>query len=200
MEANDREPWLGLPYGTVRLVEHDPRWSVEFERVAAQLRPALGSLVVAVEHVGSTAVAGLIAKPILDVAVGLTAEADTLTVTRVLDTHRYEFRGDAGEEGGLVFVLNDRPLHRVAHLHVVRFGDRQWRDYLAVRARLRSDSTARADYADLKWRLARQFADDRRAYTAAKNSFVEALLATAAPPDSSAKEAASQNGTASAPG
>jgi GrpB-like predicted nucleotidyltransferase (UPF0157 family) len=61
---------LGLTYGQVRLVDSDPGWPRAFEALAPELRSALGELAVAIEHVGSTAVAGLLAKPILDLAVG----------------------------------------------------------------------------------------------------------------------------------
>jgi GrpB protein len=67
---------LGLAYGRVRLVDSDPRWPGAFRRLAAELRATLGELAVAVEHIGSTAVPGLAAKPILDVAIGLAPGAD----------------------------------------------------------------------------------------------------------------------------
>ena len=145
---------LGLTYGQVRLVDGDPGWPGAFERLAAELRSALGELAVAVEHVGSTAVPGLVAKPILDLAVGLAPAADPDHVILALERLGYEFRGDKGDTGGLLFVLEDRPAHRIAHLHVVPHGDAQWCRYLAVRERLRTDPQARAAYADLKRKCA----------------------------------------------
>jgi len=77
---------------------------------------------------------------------------------------------------GLLLVLEDRPAHRIAHLHVVGHGDAQWHRYLALRDRLRCDPAARAAYAQLKRGLAAQFAGDRPAYTAAKAAFITQLL------------------------
>jgi GrpB-like predicted nucleotidyltransferase (UPF0157 family) len=69
------KPALGLTYGTVQLAEWDSCWAAAFERLAAILRDAVAEHVSAVEHVGSTAVPGLVAKPILDTAVGLRRDA-----------------------------------------------------------------------------------------------------------------------------
>jgi GrpB-like predicted nucleotidyltransferase (UPF0157 family) len=171
---------LGLMYGEVQLVPGgDPGWETEAHRFSDALRAALGPEAVGVEHVGSTAVPGLTAKPILDFAVGLTPEAETGRVTTALEALGYEFRGDAGDEGGLVFVLEVRPRFRVAHVHVVRHGDAQWRRYLFVRDRLRADPEARAAYAELKIGLAERYPNDRASYTAAKGSFFTALFAQA---------------------
>ena len=167
---------LGLAYGQVRLAPSDPSWPGAFQRLAAELQAALGELVVAVEHVGSTAVPGLEAKPILDVAIGLAPGTDPES-----GHHRTASAGcpvprGQGRQGGLLLVLEDRPAHWVTHLHLVGHGDVQWRHYLALRERLRADPAARAAYAQLKGRLAVQFSWDRRAYTAAKAAFMGHLL------------------------
>ena len=168
--------YLGLTYGQVRLVSGDPSWPEAFQRLAAELRAALGELAVAVEHVGSTAVSGLAAKPILDIAIGLAPGINPIGVITPLQPLGARFRGDKGDEGGLLLVLEDRPAHRVAHLHVVGYGDAQWRRYLALRDRLRADQAVRSAYAQLKGDLAAQFSGDHRAYTAAKAAFIQQLL------------------------
>jgi GrpB-like predicted nucleotidyltransferase (UPF0157 family) len=76
----------------------------------------------------------------------------------------------------VLLVLEDRPAHRVAHLHLVGHGDAQWCRYLALRDRLRADQATRAAYVQLKGRLAARFGGDRRAYTAAKAAFIQQLL------------------------
>jgi GrpB-like predicted nucleotidyltransferase (UPF0157 family)/predicted nucleotidyltransferase len=166
---------LGLTKGQVHLVDADPAWAAAFEYLAAVLRASLGESAAAIEHVGSTAVAGVSAKPILDIAVHLAPDVQVDHVVDVVEGQGYEFRGDQGNEGGLLFVLEDRPTHRVAHVHAVRYGDPQWQRYLAVRDRLRSDPAARDAYAALKHRLASQHAKDRGAYTGAKSSFFASL-------------------------
>jgi GrpB-like predicted nucleotidyltransferase (UPF0157 family) len=170
---------LGLTYGQVRLVPSDPGWPGAFQRLADELSARLGELAVAIEHVGSTAVPGLTAKPILDITVGLAPAADPDWAITALQALGYQFRGDKGGDGGLLLVLEDRAAHRIAHLHLVRHGDMLWRRYLALRDRLRADPVARAAYAQLKRGLAVQFAGDRRAYTVAKAAFIVRLLGEA---------------------
>lgn len=169
---------LGVTYGQVRLVDSDPGWPQAFEQLAAELRPALGKLAVAVEHVGSTAVPGLVAKPILDLAIGLAPATDPHHVIAAIERLGYVYRGDKGDTGGLLFVLEDRPAQRIAHLHVVAHGGAKWRQYLAFRDRLRIDPDARAAYTQVKRSLGEQFAGDRQAYTAGKAMFVAELLST----------------------
>ena len=88
----------------------------------------------------------------------------------------YEYQGDAGEEGGLIFFLEDRRARRIAHAHGVRHAGKQWSQYLTFRERLRTDAEARAAYVDLKRGLAERFPHDRDSYTAAKTSFITELL------------------------
>jgi GrpB-like predicted nucleotidyltransferase (UPF0157 family) len=170
-----RSAGLGLAYGRVHLVaDHPAAWSDAFGQLATLVLGCEG--VAAVEHVGSTAVPGLAAKPILDVAVAVAEDAELAVVAARLERLGFEFRGDKGEQGGLLFVLEDAPLRRVAHLHVVPQDSCLWRRYLRFRDRLRSDSAARAGYADLKRCLATQHPDDRVSYTAGKEGYITQLL------------------------
>ncbi len=167
--------WLGLQRGSVALRDHYARWSKVFDHHAEVLRGALAGDVAGVEHVGSTAVPGLVAKPIVDVAVRLRPGAEERTVVMALEGRRYVFRGDMRDSGGLLLVAEDQPGRRIAHLHVLRDDDRQWDRYLRVRDVLRADEDAREAYATLKRELAQQFHRDRAAYTAAKRAFIEGL-------------------------
>jgi GrpB-like predicted nucleotidyltransferase (UPF0157 family) len=164
---------LGLDRLEVALAASDPLWPSAFDRIAAELRGALPGA--AVEHVGSTAVPGLRAKPIVDVAVGVTAPDGPALVAR-LELLGLECRG-TGDDGGLLFVLEDRPGHRVAHVHVVELDGPEWQGYLAFRDRLRRDASACVAYEELKDALAQRFPGERASYTAGKHAFIENLLA-----------------------
>lgn len=166
---------VGLEHGVVRIAASNPGWPTAYAEITADIDDKVGRLAVAIEHVGSTAVPGLSAKPIIDVLVGM---ADGVTAEQLTEKLTgYEYRGDGGAEGGLLFVLEDRPLHRLAHVHAVPYDDWQWRRYLAFRDALRNDETARNAYGQLKCELAVRFADDRPGYTAAKAEFISSLLA-----------------------
>lgn len=170
-------PWLGLRRGEVALHDHDERWSMVFHHHAEVVRRGLAGQVRCVEHVGSTAVEGLVAKPVVDLAVQLTPAVDEAKVIASLEARRYVFRGDKKDQGRLLFVAEDQPHRRSVHLHVLRHDDPQWERYLRVRDLLRTDEGARRLYAAFKRELADRHSEDRGAYTAAKGSFIEALLA-----------------------
>jgi GrpB-like predicted nucleotidyltransferase (UPF0157 family) len=167
---------LGLDYDKVGLSRTTEEWLVAGaalrDRVADMLQ-----LAGRVEQVGSSSVLGVLAKPIVDLAVGLTADDDLALVTATLEAAGWIYRGDAGNAGGHVFVLETRPWHRVAHLHAVEMNGEQWSNYLRFQDLLRSSPEARDRYETVKLRLAEQHTDDREAYTEGKTQVVTSLLA-----------------------
>ncbi|ROO89682.1 GrpB-like predicted nucleotidyltransferase (UPF0157 family) [Actinocorallia herbida] len=169
---------LGLRHGTVKVVPSDPSWSQAYALLAADLAAALGGLASDLEHVGSTSVPGLPAKPIIDIAALLVPGVDPAEVAQAVAPLGYGYRGDTGDQGGLLYVLEpaDAPGHAVAHLHGIAPGDVQWERYLELRDLLRKDETARDEYARLKHGLAARHGDDRTAYTSAKSTFIDGLL------------------------
>jgi GrpB-like predicted nucleotidyltransferase (UPF0157 family) len=133
---------------------------------------------VRVEHIGSTSVSGLLAKPIIDLAIGTLPDAQLAAIVERLSERHWTYRGDAGDEGGHVFVLESRAGHRLAHAHVVEHGATQWCRYLALRAALRTSVDARQRYASEKRRLVATLGQDNTAgaYTAGKSLVVAELL------------------------
>ncbi|HOM80202.1 MAG TPA: GrpB family protein [Armatimonadota bacterium] len=170
---------IGLKRHTVRIVDYDPAWAARYREEARVIRSALDALAVDVQHVGSTAVPGLMAKPILDIAVAVEALEAIPEVVRRLVATGYIDRGDAGRNGGYLLARESEPEVRVVHTHLVCRDDDQWRNYLAFRDLLRSDPEIRSDYARLKRELAAQFPNDRRSYTAGKEAFIRSALARA---------------------
>lgn len=169
---------LGLKYRTVRLVDHDPRWSRAFEDERLPIADSLADLGCGIEHVGSTSVPGLRAKPIIDIAVGVPDLAEVAECIARLEALGYIYRGDAGKDGGHVLVraIGDVRTH---HVHIVPLDGPQWRAYLALRAILRRHAWARDEYATVKAELAKRFPNDHMAYQHGKTAVVEQLLAKA---------------------
>ena len=168
---------LGLQYGAVRLVPADARWGVVGSVLAAEVKLAVADVARAVEHVGSTAVPGLLAKPIVDLAIGVRAGTRLDEIAEPMSESGWIYRGDAGDSGGWVFVLEDSPWRRVAHAHGVEYGSAQWTRYLQFRDLLRGSASAREGYGRAKQRLAERHPDGRQLYTAGKDATVQALLA-----------------------
>jgi GrpB-like predicted nucleotidyltransferase (UPF0157 family) len=167
---------LGLARERVVVRPYDGRWPRAFADEEARLRALVGALARAIEHVGSTAVAGLAAKPVLDVAIAYADRSALAAMRALLAQAGYEDRGDQGERGGVV-VVKGPPACRTHHLHLVAAESAQWRSYLAFRDALRRDPSLRSRYAALKEELAARFPDDRVAYTDGKDEFVASTLA-----------------------
>lgn len=167
---------IGLKRHTVSVVEYQPHWAELFYAESTLLKQLLGELVTDIQHVGSTSVPGLPAKPILDIAVAMRSRADLPAIIAALTHHGYIDRGDGGSDGGYLLVKDAQPDVRTVHLHIVECTDVQWRDYLAFRNALRSDPAIREEYAALKLRLASRYSTDRKAYTAGKHEFIQGVL------------------------
>ena len=168
---------LGLERGVVRLVPYDPRWPALFAAEAARLRAALGpGLPMALEHMGSTAVPGLAAKPVLDMLGGYPAGADVGAYVAALVRAGYVHRGEQGIPGREFFRRGEP---RAWHLHLAVQDGAFWREHLAFRDALRAHPAWRDAYEALKRDLAHRHAHDRASYTEAKGAFVRAVLAGA---------------------
>jgi GrpB-like predicted nucleotidyltransferase (UPF0157 family) len=167
---------IGLKRGIVEIVDHDPDWAGLALASCQAVRNACRELLADVQHVGSTAMPGLPAKPILDIAAAvLTFDAMPEIVPR-LARIGYLYRGDHRDDGGHLFVAGPSPDIRTIHLHVVEHGGSQWRNYLGFRDLLCRQPAIREEYAELKKRLASLYADDRESYAASKAGFIRDIL------------------------
>ncbi len=162
----------------VVIAPYTPRWPAEFERTAAELRSAVGAAATAVEHIGSTSVPGLCAKPIVDILLGVPAlAAAEQAIPRLAAIgFRYVPEHEAEIPDRRYFVRAPAARLRV-NLHAVVDGGDLWLRHVAFRDELRADADLRRAYAGLKQDLAARFAHDRPAYTEAKGPFVRQVLA-----------------------
>jgi GrpB-like predicted nucleotidyltransferase (UPF0157 family) len=172
---------LGLKRGRVALRPYDPAWASAAAYEIEAVRAALEGAVLDVQHVGSTAVPGLLSKPIIDIAAAMRSPIDEDDVVRRLSRAGYVFRGDTGPEGGLLFVRTDENEVRTVHVHVVRADSTEWGHYLKFRDLLRQDRRTRETYEQVKREAAARFPDDRASYTAAKRGFIRHALADNGP-------------------
>ena len=180
--AGDPSPPLGLEPGRVRLVDYTERWPELYRREEALLRVALGDLALDIQHVGSTAVPGLRAKPILDIAVGIAQLDAALACRAPLAPLGYEYADWANIPDDYVFGKGRARTHLV---HVVAHGGTRWNAYLCFRDALRADPALAREYEALKLRLSEQHGERRGDYTAAKASFIQAVVTRAVPFDNS---------------
>lgn len=156
----------------------DPAWPAQFASLAAELAPCLPARA-QLEHIGSTAVPGLCAKPVLDLLLGVGALAevdDALIAALARLGYGYRPAYEAQIPERRYFVREAGLLPRV-HLHAVQRGGVIWRAQLGFRDALRDSPKLRDEYAGLKQALALQHAGDKSAYTEAKSPFIRQVLA-----------------------
>jgi GrpB-like predicted nucleotidyltransferase (UPF0157 family) len=160
------------------VVDYDPRWPRWFAEIHTRLTPYLAEIPHEVEHVGSTAVPGLAAKPIIDVDIVVpSAELVPAAISR-LEAAGYRHEGDQGIPGREAFALPSDAVH-YHHLYVVVEGNKAHRDHVLLRDHLRVDAADRERYADRKRELAHLLTTDRIAYVSGKGALVEELIAKA---------------------
>lgn len=155
------------------LVEHDPQWLIDAAEEGRRITDACGPKVIRVEHIGSTSVPGLIAKPVLDMMPVLRSFADGFACVAPMRALGYWYAGDFGIAGRHLFIKGSPRTH---HAHFLVEGSLEGRRHIAVRDTLRANPAAAAKYAALKRDLALQFGDNREAYAEAKSQLMRELF------------------------
>lgn len=154
----------------VEIVSYDPNWVSQFSMAKAALEGLLGDRVVAVDHIGSTAVPGLAAKPVIDIDITLSSSTDIPSATTDLVNQGYENRGNRYDDGVWAFLLKTTsPQFRV---YLCPPANRTHLDRLLFRDYLRQHQETAFRYAALKTQLAEQFPYDGDRYTSGKRQFV----------------------------
>jgi GrpB-like predicted nucleotidyltransferase (UPF0157 family) len=159
----------------VELVEYDHSWPSRFADEERLICQVLGPLAIGpIEHVGSTAIPGLAAKPIIDIMVAVGSLAESRPIVPLLEQigyHHYPYRSDV-----MHWFCKPSRSFRTHHLHAVPLGSRLWCERLAFRDHLRGHPDVAAAYVALKRRLAGEHRFDREAYTEGKGPFVAGVL------------------------
>jgi GrpB-like predicted nucleotidyltransferase (UPF0157 family) len=158
----------------VLIADYDPHWPEHFEALRSRIAAALGPIAAAIEHVGSTSVPGLAAKPIIDLDVLLRSSSNLSQAIGVLASLGYEHRGDLGIAGREAFRAPAD--HFPHHLYVCPPDSKEYWRHIAFRDYLRAHPEDAHAYAILKRRLAAQFVSEREAYNEGKRNFVEEIL------------------------
>lgn len=166
---------IGLKRGMVTLVPHQKEWRENAENTVGLLKKLLGDTAMDVQHVGSTAIRFIHAKPIIDIAVAVQDLNDILPYADLLKNNSIIFRGEV-VSGEKLFVMGDKDI-RTHHIHIVKWNGKEWNDYLNFRDYLNAYPEKAKIYDACKQKLARQFSNDRKNYTAGKQETIERLLA-----------------------
>lgn len=164
------------------LIEHQEKWSTDFEQIKQLLLNQLTTYAeIQIEHVGSTAVSGLIAKPIIDIDLIYFSESDFIPINEGLQEIGYYHNGNQGIEGREVFKRTSEENHPTLdsikhHLYICYEGSDELKRHLLFRDKLRKDNELAKEYAELKLHLAARANQDRKVYAQLKETEARAFF------------------------
>lgn len=167
---------LGLKRGKVELMAHQESWRTDALNAITSIKAVLGDVAIDVQHVGSTAIYGIHAKPIIDIAVAVKALDDVKPYINLLKQVGIVYRKQ-DVEGQLLFVMGDfENDFRTHHIHVAVWASIQWCNYINFKDYLNAFGEKAKAYDALKLSLAEQFPEDREGYTNGKKEHIMQLL------------------------
>lgn len=164
---------LGLASGRVSLLSEHEAWAHEFKLEKTRIVAAVGTHILDIQHVGSTSISGVPAKPILDILVGVGDFDRAFACIAPIENIGYRYRGEHGILRRHYFVKGEPRTH---HLHMVERDSDNWRLTLAFRDLLRSHEDLAREYTDAKEALAAKYARQRSVYQQEKDKVVERIL------------------------
>ena len=163
----------------VIIVDYDPQWPVLYEEERERIVAAIGNVIDDIQHIGSTAVPGLSAKPIIDILVIVSSLEQVEQSVKPLEKLGYEYMGDSGIPGRHIFIKREQGM-RAFHLHMSQADHYTATQAIVFRDYLRLHPQEAQGYGELKKELADQYGADRNGYTNGKTTFIEAMLVKAA--------------------
>ncbi|MFH1253639.1 MAG: GrpB family protein [Candidatus Uhrbacteria bacterium] len=166
---------LGLKRGTVKLFKAHGEWTRLFEIEKQSLLKTFGDHIIAIEHVGSTAIPDVPAKPIIDIRIAVSSLDDSYIENFVLPLKKlgYSYMHKFPDRH---FFAKGPEEKRTHHISLVKEGGKAWNDAILFRDYLRQNKQAREEYSSLKEKLAKLYSEDRTSYTKGKEEFIEKII------------------------
>lgn len=164
---------VGLKRDTVRLTPYTNKWERLFEEEKSRLQGVIGRYVLDIQHVGSTSIPGMVAKPIIDIAIAVKNFEEASVCIKPIEQLGYEYKGENGISRRHFFVKGNPRTH---HIHMNEIGSRDWNDQIIFRNYLTHHEEIAKEYSELKMVLAQRYPTDRQAYQDNKAPFIERVL------------------------
>ena len=168
---------LGLRRGKVFVEPHNHEWEVIAAETISKLHGILQDVLVDAQHIGSTAIQNISAKPIIDIVAGVSDFDGLLSKNRILEENGFIFRGQDHPHQYL-YVCGDNDI-RTHHIHAVIYDSEDWNNYVDVRDYLNCHKEDAESYSKLKESLAKQYPEDREIYTASKSELIDEVIVKA---------------------
>jgi GrpB-like predicted nucleotidyltransferase (UPF0157 family) len=157
----------------VRLAPYSSEWPKLFDKEKKLLRSLIGKYVIDIQHIGSTAIPGMMAKPIIDIGIAIAQFEEGERCIKPIESLGYQYKGENGIPKRHYFA---KGVPRTHHIHMLEIDSDEWKKHIAFRDFLRGNEEMAGKYAQLKRRLAEEFKTDRLAYTEGKSEFVNTVL------------------------
>ena len=165
---------LGLKRGTVQLVKHNSDWKKVFELEAKKLKKIFGEDAIDIQHIGSTALKGMRAKPIIDIGLMVLSFGAVKRHAKELASAGYVLKENYGEKE--MFFTKGPEEKRTCYLHIGEAGSGFIESAIRFRDILREDKKIAKEYSQLKEKLAIEYSEERKVYTKKKGEFIEKIL------------------------
>lgn len=166
---------MGLKVGEVKLEKHNPRWHQMFATELDELWDYFGDTAIRISHIGSTAIDGLEAKPIIDIAVAVNDLDDFNEVSHKFTSDpNYSIKEDFDNDE--ILIRKGGKLNRQFYIHVMDIDSKRYKDTIFFRDTLLHDEVICNDYRNLKHVLAKKYPHERKKYTASKADFIQSTL------------------------
>ncbi|MDD6795580.1 MAG: GrpB family protein [Clostridiaceae bacterium] len=153
--------------------DYNPMWKEEFQKIKNELLKVLKDKVISIEHVGSTSVEGLSAKPIIDIDVVI--DNNLAEVIKALESIEYIYEGDLGVSGRYAFKYENKPEFMVHHLYVCKKDNEELHRHITFRDYLRKHADDREDYSQIKKEMAKKYPEDIESYIEGKQPIIDAI-------------------------
>ena len=167
---------IGLEQGTVKLVPHNPKWKILYAEEAGILDDILTGYFLDIQHIGSTAIPGIKAKPIIDIAIAVENLDNIKKIIEIMESNKYLYRGEQGIPDRHLFVKSPLPEFRTHHIHLMPISHPQWETHQLFRDYLISHPESAIEYIQVKIGLKKQHPTDRVAYTDGKAEFIQRII------------------------
>ncbi len=182
MKMEESNPILGLKKDKILLCAHNSQWGYIATQKINTLHDILGDTAIDIQHIGSTAVKNIQAKPVIDIIVGVRDFADIDKFSPALEDNGFFFMGHEGKERQPVYQCGEfdavlREMTFLTHyIHIVKFGSRQWNDYINIRDYLNGHPDEAKEYEKIKLESSRKNGESLRSYHSDKEMFVTLLI------------------------
>jgi len=171
---------IGLKKGTVAVEPHKIEWETAAKKLIDHLKVIVQDDMTDAQHIGSTSIKGICAKPIIDIVVGVSSFDKIMKHNDDLSKNGIIYRGQDYPGQHLYVVVDSKTEIQTHFIHVVIWGQDIWNNYINMRDYLNAHEDAAKEYANLKERLAKEYPKDRIAYTNGKSAMIEKILQEAA--------------------